>query len=173
MKVFLVKMQFLKNGNFFLGENTIKKRFFVEYLCFMKILNGNRYYEREDIAKYYKSACLSLIDPSVLSKKGKNFFSFPVDFLYSADSDELDQVKLGISKLNNTISWEFSSESALNLNIIEKSYQSLRVSASDKIDNQTFKTTNLENVTTELVSKYESWLSNIGNDILFSFFSYS
>ena len=166
------KIQFLKKFQFFSWENTIEKGIFVEYLCFMKILNGNKYYERQDIAKYYKSACLSLVDPSILDRKGKNFFSFPVDFLYSADSDELDQVKLGISKLNNTISWEFSNESALNLSIIEKSYQSLRVSASDKVDNQTFKTTKLENVTSELVVKYESWLSSIGNDILFSFFSY-
>ncbi len=138
----------------------------------MKILNGNRYYERSDIAKYYKSACNCLLDPSAIEKKGENYFNFPIDFLYSADTEEMEQIKLGIIKFNNTLSWEFSTESALNLTRIEKCYQTLYISASQKIDNQTFKKTHLENITPELVSKYESWLSSIGTEIFFSFFTY-
>jgi hypothetical protein len=136
----------------------------------MKILNGNRYYERNDIAKYYKSARKCLIDPSAIEKKGENYFNFPIDFLYSADSEEIDQIKLGITKFNNTLSWELSTESALNLTSIEKCYQTLYISTSEKINNLTFKKTNLENITPELVSKYESWLSSIGTEIFFSFF---
>ena len=78
---------------------------------------------------------------------------------------------MGITKLNNTISWEFSNESALNLSVIEKCYQSLRVSASDKLDNQAFKSIDIDNIDSNSVVKYESWLSSIGNEIFFSFFS--
>ena len=138
----------------------------------MKILNGNRYYERSDIAEYYKSACNCLLNPSVIEKKGENYFNFPIDFLYSADTEEMDQIKLGITKFNNTLSWELSTETALNLTRIENCYQTLYISASKKIDNQTFKKTHFENIDSELVSKYESWLSSIGTELLFSFFKY-
>jgi hypothetical protein len=99
-------------------------------------------------------------------------FSFPTEFLYSADSDEMDVIKQGIDKLNNTLSWEFSTETALNLESIETSYHSLRTPASNKLDNKTFKTISAHNITTDVVVKYESWLTDIGIDILFSFFSF-
>jgi len=138
----------------------------------MKILNGNKYYERTDVAKYYRSAYNSIIDPSLIEKQGTMKFSFPTEFLYSADSDEMDVIKQGIDKLNNTLSWEFSTETALNLESIETSYHSLRTPASNKLDNKTFKTISAHNITTDVVVKYESWLTDIGIDILFSFFSF-
>mgnify|MGYP001288210129 CR=1 FL=1 len=137
----------------------------------MKTLNGNKYYERSDIAKCYTSACNALLDPSIIQSKPKNLFGFNSEFLYSADSDELDLIKHGINKLNNTISWEFSTESAINLATVEKCYQSLKTPASNKLDNKAFKAIPVENITSDCVIRYETWLSDIGIDILFSFFS--
>lgn len=137
----------------------------------MKILNGNKYYERADISKFNKFACLSLLDPSILSPFSKNMFGFDVNFLYSANSDELNVVKSGIKKLNNTISWEFSTESALNLSTIEKCYQSLRTPASNKLDFKSFKQLSASNLSHECLVRYENWLSDVGIDILFYFFA--
>ena len=136
----------------------------------MKILNGNNYYERADIAKFNKSASLSLIDPSILQSSNKNMFGFDVDFLYSVNSDEINVIKSGIKKLNNTISWEFSTESALNLSIIEKCYQSLRTPASNKMDFKSFKQLSASNISHECLIRYENWLCDVGIDILFFFF---
>mgnify|MGYP001173307422 CR=1 FL=1 len=136
----------------------------------MKILNGNKYYERADVAKFNKFASLSLVDPSILQSSHKNMFGFDVDFLYSADSDELDVIKSGIKKFNNTISWEFSTESALNLSIIEKCYQSLRTPASNKMDFKSFKQLSATQINHDCLSRYENWLCDVGVDILFFFF---
>ena len=137
----------------------------------MKILNGKRYYERQDVTKYCKTACHCLVDPTLIEQKGEKYFDFPTDFLYSADSEEHDIIKQGINKLNNTLSWEFSSETALNFESIEKLYQSLKIPASNKVDNKSFKQTSPNNITSTLLGKYENWLNGIGIDILFSFFS--
>lgn len=138
----------------------------------MKILNGNKYYERADVAKYYRSASNSLIDPSLLENQKVKSFSFSTEFLYSADSDEMDVIKKGIDRLNNTLSWEFSSETALNLESIEICYHSLRTPASNKLDNKSFKGISTHNITSDALTKYEHWLTDLGIDILFSFFSF-
>ena len=117
----------------------------------MKILNGNKYYERSDVAKYYKFACNSLIDPSLIEKRNQNLFSFSTEFLYSADSEEMDVIKHGISKLNNTLSWELSSETALNLETIEECYHNLRTPASNKLDNKSFKEIPAPKITPEIL----------------------
>tara|TARA_B110000495_G_scaffold97262_1_gene84162 strand:- start:561 stop:977 length:417 start_codon:yes stop_codon:yes gene_type:complete len=138
----------------------------------MKILNGNKYYDRADVGKYYKSACNSLIDPSIIDKHNPNLFGFSTEFLYSVDSEEMDVIKQGIDKLNNTLSWEFSSETALNLEIIEKCYHTLRTPPSNKLDSKSFKAISVEDITPDALLKYEHWLNGIGIEILFSFFSF-
>ena len=60
-------------------------------------------------------------------------FSFDPDMLYVLPEDELDTIKEGIKKLNNTISWELTSESAVKLDVIEKCYLSLRSPASNRL----------------------------------------
>lgn len=156
---------------FFLGELLSKNLNLGNIYDIMKILNGNKYYERPDVAKYYKLACNTLLDPSIIKNHNSKMFGFSTDFLYSADAEEMDVIKHGIDKLNNTISWELSTETALNLESIETCYHSLRTPASNKLDNKSFKAISAHNVTSDVMVKYEHWLSEIGNDIFFSFFS--
>ena len=91
--------------------------------------------------------------------------------LYQLPEDELDAIKEGINKLNNTISWEFTSESAIKLDVIEKCYLSLRTPASNKISYTTYHQTSYKDSTENTVAFYENWLSDVGGDILFFFFS--
>ena len=137
----------------------------------MKILNGKKYFEREDIDKCFKSACYTLIDPSLLEKQNQFTFTFDVDMLYVLPEDELDTIKEGIKKLNNTISWELTSESAVKLDVIEKCYLSLRTPASNRLSYKEYHETTLENTTSDTLAFYENWLLDVGGDILFFFFS--
>jgi hypothetical protein len=137
----------------------------------MKKLNGNLYFERDDIDKFFKSACLSLIDPSILENQSKHTFKFDTNMLYVLPEDELSTIKEGIKKLNNTISWELTSETAIKLKSIEECYHSLRTPASNKISYKEYHQTSLKNTTTDIMTYYENWLLDIGNDILFFFFT--
>ena len=137
----------------------------------MKILNGKRYYERGDIDKCFKSACYALVDPSLLEKQISNTFSFDPDMLYVLPEDELDTIKEGIKKLNNTISWELTSESAIKLDIIEKCYLSLRTPASNKISYKEYHATKLKDTSDDTLTYYDNWLLDVGGDILFFFYS--
>lgn len=137
----------------------------------MKKLNGNLYFERDDVGKYYKSACLSLIDPSILDKQSKNTFNFDTNMLYVLPEDELNTIKEGIKKLNNTISWELTSETAIKLHSIEECYLSLRTPASNKVSYKEYHQTSLKNTTTDIMTYYENWLLDVGNDIMFFFFT--
>jgi len=136
----------------------------------MKVLNGKRYFERADIDKCYKSACHALVDPSKLETTKKTTFSFDVDMLYRLPSDELDTIKEGINKLNNTISWELTSESAIKIDTIEKCYLSLRTPASNKISHAQYEKTTLKETTNKTMISYDNWLQDVGGDILFFFF---
>lgn len=138
----------------------------------MKILNGKRYFEREDVDKCFKSACYSIVDPSLLEKQSKFTFTFDVDMLYVLPEDELDTIKEGIKKLNNTISWELTSESAVKLDVIEKCYLSLRAPASNRLPYKEYhQKVFSKNTTSDTIAFYENWLLDVGGDILFFFFS--
>ena len=137
----------------------------------MKILNGNRYFEKKDVIKYYKTACNSLMNPALIEETKLIKSSFSVEFLYSADNKALIAITQGINKLNNTLSWEFSSETALNLSQIEKCYFSLRTPASNKMNYTSFKAILPQNITSDVLTKHENWLNDVGIDIFFSFFT--
>lgn len=137
----------------------------------MKKLNGNVYFERDDVAKFFKSACFSLIDPAILEKQKKNTFHFNVDILYVLSENEINIIKEGIKKLNNTISWELTSETAIKLSKIEECYHSLRVPASNKISYEEYNQTSVKNTNNDTLLYYENWLLDVGNDILFFFFA--
>ena len=70
----------------------------------MKILYGTTYFEKPDVSQIYKSAKGVLHNPS-----DKH------DFLYAMDSEERDMIIHGMDALNNTISCEFTSETAIHL----------------------------------------------------------
>lgn len=135
----------------------------------MKLLNGKKYFEREDIDKCFKSALYSLVDPSLLEKHSKIKLSFDPTVLYSVHEDEMDTIKSGISKLNNTLSWELTSETAIKLEVIESCYQSLRIPASNLISYEEYQKTTLKDTTNDIMIYYENWLLSVGNDILFYF----
>ena len=134
----------------------------------MKILNGKKYFEREDIANCFKTACFCLADPSILEKQTHYTFPFDIDCLYILPSDELDIIKEGINKLNNTISWELTSESAIKIDLIETCYISLRTPASNKLSYNEYKKLSLKETTSDRIMAYEHWLHDVGGDILFS-----
>lgn len=133
----------------------------------MKILNGNKYFERGDIANFYKTASVSLIYPDFLKKPSKHKIKFDPDVLYSLEETELDTIKCGITKLNNTISWEFTTESAIKLSEIENLYKSLRTPASNILSYDEYKSTPVAHRNNDTILYFENWLLDVGNDILF------
>lgn len=126
----------------------------------MKILNGNRYFEKSDINEIRKQTIYFLSNPEDTHV-----------FLYSFDKEERDTVISGIDALNNTISWEFSSESAVNLKKIEECYKTLSIIGTNKISYDEFKKIPVENLTSYSITKYENWLKSIGHDLFFEFFA--
>mgnify|MGYP003969091037 FL=1 len=126
----------------------------------MKILNGNRYFEKSDINEIRKQTIYFLSNPEDTHV-----------FLYSFDKEERDTVISGIDALNNTISWEFSSESAVNLKKIEECYKTLSIIGTNKISYDEFKKIPVETLTSYSITKYENWLKSIGHDLFFEFFA--
>ena len=126
----------------------------------MKILNGNRYFEKSDINEIRKQTIYFLSNPEDTHV-----------FLYSFDKEERDTVISGIDALNNTISWEFSSESAINLKKIEECYKTLSIIGTNKISYDEFKKIPVETLTSYSITKYENWLKSIGHDLFFEFFA--
>lgn len=126
----------------------------------MKILNGNRYFDKDDISEL-KKKCIYFVS---------NNPSNEYDFIYSLEKDELDTLIEGITAMNNTIMWEFLQETAINMTKIEKCYKTLRVYRTNKISFDEFRNIPADQVTSYCVSKYENWLKNIGQDIFLNFF---
>lgn len=126
----------------------------------MKILNGTSYYEKSDINEIRKQTIHFLFNPDDTH-----------EYLYLFDNEERDIVIEGISALNNTIAWEFSSESALNIKKIGECYQSLSIIATNKMSYTFFKKIPVEQITAYSVTKYENWLKSIGHTVFFEFFT--
>lgn len=96
--------------------------------------------------------------------------AYDLDFLYNINSDDQITLKDGMTKLNNTISWEFSTESAVNYKKIEECYLSLKTPASNLLSIQEFKRHSPSSLTTDLLISYENWLGEVGMNIFFSHF---
>lgn len=126
----------------------------------MKILNGNRYFDKDDVSELKKKSIY------FVSNNPSNEY----DFIYSLEKDELNTLIEGITAMNNTIMWEFLQETAINMTKIEKCYKTLRVYRTNKISFDEFRNIPAEQVTSYCVTKYENWLKNIGQDIFLNFF---
>ena len=137
----------------------------------MKILNGKSYYERKDVYLNYTKSCSLIDNPSdmdaILHKKP----NYNLDFLYTLDKNDKIIMKEGITKLNNTISWEFSTESAVNYKKIEECYLSLKTPASNLLSIQEFKRHSSASLTTDILISYENWLGEVGMNAFFSLFT--
>ena len=126
----------------------------------MKILNGKVYFEKNDVNKLKKDAIFYCSHPDD-----------KWDFLYSIDEEERSVVIHGINALANTIGWEFSSETAINLKTIQTCYSSLKLYSSKLMDYEEFKTIPDHQVTSFATEKYENWLKSQGNSIFYGFFT--
>ena len=107
-----------------------------------------------------------------IGKAKHNYISIQSQYVvYSTRTTNLIRSKIGIKKLNNTISWELTSESAIKLEVIEKCYLSLRTPASNKVSYKVYHATKLKDTTDDTIAYYENWLLDAGSDILFFFYS--
>jgi len=120
----------------------------------MRKLNGRLYLEKSDITYIRKETIYYLNNP-----KDEH------EILYLLDSDSSKVVISGVRAFENTLSWEFSSESAINLATIEKCYKSLQVYSTQKLDLSEFEKIDTSQRTTYVLKRHENWLKAIGIDI--------
>ena len=121
----------------------------------MKTLNGKKYFDKKDVK-----------DISALAKTVINNPFDNLDFLFKATSDEQDQVIFGIDALTNTINWEFVTETAVGLRKIEELAQTLRSPVSETLTYEQYNGYAIEDITKNVIIKYENWLKSIGIDVL-------
>ena len=124
-----------------------------------KRLNGNLYFEKEDVADIRKQTIFYLNHPDEVH-----------DYLYLVSEDERTIIIQGIDALHNTLSWEFSSETALNLDTINRCYNSLRIHSTTMMDISEFRKIPETQLTSYCFSKLENWLKSKGHQLFYSFF---
>ena len=137
----------------------------------MRTLNGKHYYDKSDCKQIYTIANSCLYDPSLLHIQKTDFqLSFDFTFLYKCTDDDLTCIKDGINRLNNTLKWEFSSETALKLSTIEKCFLSLRSPASNRISFDLYHSFSAEKQSTDNMLFLKNWLNDIGSEIFYYMF---
>jgi hypothetical protein len=120
----------------------------------MKILNGKLYFEKNDINDIVK------LSVSVVDNPYEN-----QDFLLAIQDNERSIVKKSISSLQNSLNWEFISETAINFKKISKVIETLRFNRSDLLTYTEFSSIPVENTKSNDIENYEKWLKNIGLEI--------
>ncbi len=120
----------------------------------MKILNGKSYFEKNDINDIVK------LSVSVVDNPYEN-----QDFLLAIQDNERSIVKKSISSLQNSLNWEFISETAINFKKISKVIETLRFNRSDLLTYTEFSSIPVENTKSNDIENYENWLKNIGLEI--------
>lgn len=121
----------------------------------MKTLNGKKYFDKKDVK-----------DITALARTVVNNPFDNLDFLFKATSDEQDQVIAGISELANTINWEFITETAVSITKIEELARTLRSPLTEMITYEEYNGYAVENLSKDVIVKYENWLKSVGIDIL-------
>jgi hypothetical protein len=124
----------------------------------MKKLNGKLYFEKPDIVESKKDAIFYLNHPD------ENH-----EFLYIINADERDCVIDGINALFNTLSWEFSSETAINIDTIERCYKSLRVHSTSIMSYDEYYEIKPIQRTQYVEQKFSNWLNAQGHLISYEF----
>jgi hypothetical protein len=122
----------------------------------MRKLNGKVYLDKSDVSELKKATLYYLHHPDD-----------KYEVLYLIDTDSSKVIINGISALENTLSWEFSSESAINLTTIEKCYKSLHIVSTQKMDLDEFEKVSMKQRTTYVVKRHENWLKSLGYDIFY------
>lgn len=122
----------------------------------MRKLNGKVYLDKSDVSELKKETLYYLHHPD-----DKH------EILYLIDSDSCKIIINGVSALENTLSWEFSSESAINLATIEKCYKSLHIVGTQKMDLEEFEKIPFEQRNSYVLKRHENWLKSLGSDIFY------
>lgn len=121
----------------------------------MKILNGKKYFDKQDVK-----------DITALAKLVVNNPYDNLDFLFKADTDEVDGVVRGIDSLANTINWEFVTESAVSMAKIDEFARSLRPLVTEMVTFEEYNKLPVEKLSKNVMERYENWLKSVGVDIL-------
>lgn len=125
----------------------------------MKTLNGKFYFDKNDINEFRKKAVFLVHNPTD-----------EYDQMYSFDKDEIDTIIEGITAFNNSIAWEFSSETAINVGKIKMVHQTLAQYHTKKMTKDEFGKIPVDQVTSYCVKRYENWLKAIGQDLFLDIF---
>ena len=125
----------------------------------MKTLNGKFYFDKNDINEFRKKAVFLVHNPTD-----------EYDQMYSFDKDEIDTIIEGITAFNNSIAWEFSSETAINVEKIKMVHQTLTQYHTKKMTKDEFGKIPVDQVTSYCVKRYENWLNGIGQDLFLDIF---
>ncbi len=120
----------------------------------MKTLNGKKYFEKKDV-KGVLTLALSVVDNPYDDQ----------DFLLSVLEDEKTIIRSAIKAFGNSITWEFSSETAVSYKKIREIDQTLRFPESELLTYDELKQVPIDKVTKIVMHKYENWLQHVGLDI--------
>jgi hypothetical protein len=120
----------------------------------MKTLNGKKYFEKKDV-KGVLTLALSVVDNPYDDQ----------DFLLSILEDEKKLIRDAIKAFGNSITWEFSSETAVSYKKIEEIDKTLRFSVKEILTYDELKQIPIDKVSKSVMQKYENWLQHVGLDI--------
>ena len=120
----------------------------------MKTLNGKAYFEKKDV-KVMLTLALSVVDNPYDDQ----------DFLLSILEDEKTLIRHAIKALGNSITWEFSSETAVSYKRIVEIDESLRFPVTEVCSYEDLKATAIDKVSKLTMQHYENWLQHVGLDI--------
>jgi hypothetical protein len=67
--------------------------------------------------------------------------------------------------LFNTFSWEFTTESALNLSKIDYLTKTLDIPSTEKMDFDSYQLLSPPAITSKVLKQYENWLKSVGHKI--------
>lgn len=120
----------------------------------MKTLNGKKYFEKKDV-KGVLTLALSVVDSPYDDQ----------DFLLSILEDEKKLVRHAIKALGNSITWEFSSETAVSYKRIEEIDKTMRFNITEVCSYDELKQIPIDKVSKLTMQHYENWLQHVGLDI--------
>lgn len=124
----------------------------------MKKLNGKTYFEKTDLNKIRKDSIFYTTHPD------EDF-----EFLYIVTNDERKVVIQGIEALHNTLMWEYSSETAINMQCIDKCHKALQVYKGSLMHIDEYNLIPASQITRYCNEKVENWLKSKGYEIFLSF----
>ena len=121
----------------------------------MKTLNGQKYFEKKDV-KEVVTLALSVVDNPYDDQ----------DFLLSILEDEKKLVRHAIKAFGNSITWEFTTETAVNFKKLKEIEKTLRFQPTELCSYDELKDIPIDKVSKLTMHQYENWLQHVGLDIM-------